>query len=368
MGVPASYLRAVAREESAFDPVLGVGGPRAGPHPAHGPDRPALARRLRPASGRLALLHDSRSTCASAASSSCTRFFGRYPETPAVVPAAYNAGEHAADRWIPRRAQGPLSTEWVEEHSPTSETRRYTRRVRRSLGYRQVPRRRQSPSGHRKTLPQGGLRRGPGPRRDRLRVHAAHIPERQRSDRRRAKRGAEGVSGSPRWRGAGAGGLDDAGSRSEPSSFRPPTGKTLPAGWIYRLAKRAVTLQLFLMSSMSFLALRESFVGTSTRTVTMRSPRPRPSRRGMPARSTTTVSPGRLLQPRSSRCVPCRRGWALRPWPRWPLWGIDTGRSYTKIVAVAVEQRVRLELDGDVQVAGGAAEVARVGLLPREPE
>lgn len=56
----------------------------------------------------------------------------RYAKNPALVPAAYNAGEAALDRWLVERGDLPLD-EWVEE-IPYAETRRYTRRVLQSYG------------------------------------------------------------------------------------------------------------------------------------------------------------------------------------------------------------------------------------------
>jgi soluble lytic murein transglycosylase len=56
----------------------------------------------------------------------------RYADNPAVVPAAYNAGHGAADRWLRERADQPLD-EWIE-NIPYDETRRYTRRVLQSYG------------------------------------------------------------------------------------------------------------------------------------------------------------------------------------------------------------------------------------------
>jgi soluble lytic murein transglycosylase len=56
----------------------------------------------------------------------------RYAVNPAIVPAAYNAGYVATDRWLRERGQEPLD-EWIE-HIPYRETKRYTRRVLQSYG------------------------------------------------------------------------------------------------------------------------------------------------------------------------------------------------------------------------------------------
>ena len=56
----------------------------------------------------------------------------RYEGNTSVVPAAYNAGHGAVDRWIRLRPSMPLDA-WIEE-IPYGETRRYTRRVLMSQG------------------------------------------------------------------------------------------------------------------------------------------------------------------------------------------------------------------------------------------
>ena len=56
----------------------------------------------------------------------------RYAVNPAIVPAAYNAGYVATDRWLRERGKEPLD-EWIE-HIPYRETKRYTRRVLQSYG------------------------------------------------------------------------------------------------------------------------------------------------------------------------------------------------------------------------------------------
>jgi soluble lytic murein transglycosylase len=56
----------------------------------------------------------------------------RYADNPAVVPAAYNAGYVAADRWLHNYGNTAFD-EWVER-IPYFETRNYTRRVLQSYG------------------------------------------------------------------------------------------------------------------------------------------------------------------------------------------------------------------------------------------
>ena len=56
----------------------------------------------------------------------------RYGGNAALIPAAYNAGEGAVDRWIRERHDRALD-EFIEE-IPYDETRRYSRRVLQTWG------------------------------------------------------------------------------------------------------------------------------------------------------------------------------------------------------------------------------------------
>jgi soluble lytic murein transglycosylase len=83
-----------------------------------------------------------------------TRYLGElhshYAAGPEVIPAAYNAGQAAVDRWLRERGDGPLD-EFVES-IPYAETRGYTRRVIQSWGiYAFLETGRIEPLGH--TLP-----------------------------------------------------------------------------------------------------------------------------------------------------------------------------------------------------------------------
>jgi soluble lytic murein transglycosylase len=128
--VPATFVRAVAREESAFDPrAVSVAHAR------------GLIQIITPTAQRFARELDLPSDPASLHRPEVnlrigTRFirflFERYRDNPAVVPAAYNAGEGAANRWLAARPDQPLD-EWVE-NIPYDETRRYTRRVLETWG------------------------------------------------------------------------------------------------------------------------------------------------------------------------------------------------------------------------------------------
>ena len=58
--------------------------------------------------------------------------WNRLNENPALVPAAYNAGEGAVRRWLIEDSERPLDV-FIEE-IPYDETRRYTRRVLQTYG------------------------------------------------------------------------------------------------------------------------------------------------------------------------------------------------------------------------------------------
>ena len=129
-GVPSSLVRAIAREESGFDERA-----VSWAH-AYGLVQVILptARRF----GEPLGLTISASTMREADTNLKvgTRFMrfllDRYDDNPVMIPAAYNAGHNAADRWLRARPDMPLD-EWVEA-IPYAETRRYTRRVLQSYG------------------------------------------------------------------------------------------------------------------------------------------------------------------------------------------------------------------------------------------
>jgi len=129
-GVPATFVRAIAREESAFDPrAVSVA------H-AYG-----LIQLIRPTARRFGDELGLPSTPDALKTPEInvrigTRFIGflfrRYAGNPAIVPSAYNAGEGASDRWLRERPDMPLDA-WIES-IPYDETRRYTRRVLQTWG------------------------------------------------------------------------------------------------------------------------------------------------------------------------------------------------------------------------------------------
>ena len=128
--VPAELVRAVAREESSFDPgvvstAMAYGLIQVIPKTAKMHAK-ALSLPSDPASLKLPEVN------LRIGSHFLNELRRRYAANPAVVPAAYNAGYTAADRWLRDRAALPLD-EWIER-IPYRETRRYTRRVLQSVG------------------------------------------------------------------------------------------------------------------------------------------------------------------------------------------------------------------------------------------
>jgi len=129
-GVPAELVRAVAREESSFNPRV------VSTALAYGLIQ-VIPKTARIHANALSLPSDPASLKRPEVNLRIGAHFlnelrARYAKNPAVVPAAYNAGYIAADRWLRERANLPLD-EWVER-IPYRETRRYTRRVLQSVG------------------------------------------------------------------------------------------------------------------------------------------------------------------------------------------------------------------------------------------
>ncbi|MDD9968052.1 MAG: transglycosylase SLT domain-containing protein [Myxococcales bacterium] len=128
--IPAAFVRAVAREESAFNPeavsranaigLIQLMRPTAREHGA-ALGLPSHPRALKRPEINLRI------------GAHFIRFlWSRYRDNPTIVPAAYNAGHGAAERWIRAAPETPVD-EWIES-IPYEETRRYTRRVLQTYG------------------------------------------------------------------------------------------------------------------------------------------------------------------------------------------------------------------------------------------
>jgi soluble lytic murein transglycosylase len=128
--VPPAFVRAIAREESSFNPNA------VSPANAYGliqlirPTARAYAKPLGLPSDPDSLKKPEINLRIGA--NFMRYLFDRYHGNVAVVPAAYNAGPGAADKWLRERGNLPLD-EWIET-IPYTETRRYTRRVLQSYG------------------------------------------------------------------------------------------------------------------------------------------------------------------------------------------------------------------------------------------
>lgn len=130
-GIPPSLVFAIAREESSFEPRAASG--------AHAYGMLQIIRSTaRPIAERLGLPSDVRALSRPDVSVRIgARYLGdlsrRYEGSdPRVVPAAYNAGHGAVDRWL--RTTDERTVEAFIEEIPYAETRRYTRRVLMSQG------------------------------------------------------------------------------------------------------------------------------------------------------------------------------------------------------------------------------------------
>lgn len=129
-GISPALVRAVAREESRFDPQSVSSANAYGLIQLIVPTARQNARALGLPSDPESLKRPEINLRIGA---EFIRFLSnRYPGNPAVIPAAYNAGYLAADRWLQRWPGHDLDA-WVEL-IPYAETRNYTRRVLQSYG------------------------------------------------------------------------------------------------------------------------------------------------------------------------------------------------------------------------------------------
>lgn len=128
--LPASFVRAVAREESSFNPEAVSWAQAYG-----------LVQLIMPTAKRFAEEVGVRATPYTLKKPDVNLKIGarymawlweRFQENPALVPSAYNAGEGAVRRWLEQDSSRPLDI-FVEE-IPFDETRRYTRRVLQTYG------------------------------------------------------------------------------------------------------------------------------------------------------------------------------------------------------------------------------------------
>ena len=128
--VPASFVRAVAREESAFEPKA-----VSWAH-AYGLVQVILPTARRYGRGLDVAITPQTLRLPEVNLTVGTRYMAalrrRYETKPGLVPAAYNAGEGTLDRWLRAHPDAPLD-EFVER-IPYDETRRYTRRVLQTWG------------------------------------------------------------------------------------------------------------------------------------------------------------------------------------------------------------------------------------------
>ena len=129
-GIPAAFVRAIAREESSFDPEA-VSWAK-----AYG-----LVQLIMPTAKRFASEVGVKATPRTLKKPEVNLKIGarymawlwsRLAENPALVPSAYNAGEGAVRRWLDEDGGRPLDV-FIEE-IPYDETRRYTRRVLQTYG------------------------------------------------------------------------------------------------------------------------------------------------------------------------------------------------------------------------------------------
>ncbi len=128
--IPASYLRAVAREESGFFPRAVSRAHAYGLIQVLVPTAKAIAKKLQLPYDTASLMRPEVNVALGAhfIANLANSVRGQF----ALVPAAYNAGPAATARWLAERKHEPLDV-WIE-NIPYDETRNYTRRVIQTYG------------------------------------------------------------------------------------------------------------------------------------------------------------------------------------------------------------------------------------------
>lgn len=128
--VPASFVRAVAREESSFDPNAESWAHAYGLVQIILPTARRIGRGLNVPISPQSLRRPEVNLAVGTKLMAALR--AKYAYQPGLVPAAYNAGGGAVDRWL--RTRGDADFDELVERIPYDETRRYTRRVLQSWG------------------------------------------------------------------------------------------------------------------------------------------------------------------------------------------------------------------------------------------
>jgi len=128
--VPSAFVRAIAREESSFDPTAVSRAHAYGLIQILVPTARSYSRDV----GLEPNAHNLKDPATNLAFGTrfMARLFTRFAANPGLVPAAYNAGHGAVERWL-REDRNRAFDVFLEE-IPYEETRRYTRRVLQSYG------------------------------------------------------------------------------------------------------------------------------------------------------------------------------------------------------------------------------------------
>jgi soluble lytic murein transglycosylase len=126
VNLPLSFLFAITRQESAFDPMAVSSADARGLMQMLPSTANLIARRANLASPSARQLHDP-STNITLGSYHLAWLLERYEGQTPLAVAAYNAGEHRVDRWIKDFERMPMDV-WVER-IPFFETRNYVKNV-----------------------------------------------------------------------------------------------------------------------------------------------------------------------------------------------------------------------------------------------